>query len=142
MNKMKFQISINAKKEKVWDMLWQDSTFRQWASIIDPGTYMVGDLKEGNEIQFISAENGYGVTSLVAEINEPKYLLLKHTSDTQKNGEEDREKEWTGGEESYSLSESDNCTTLTVEFDVPTEMEQYFNENFPKALAKIKQLSE
>jgi hypothetical protein len=141
MNKMQFHIEINVPKEKVWDTLWRDETFREWAGLIDPGTYLVGELKEGNEVQFISA-NGYGVTSLVATLTDGEYLLFKHQADTQDSGEREREKEWTGGEESYSLSEKDGVTTLTVVFDIPPEQEEYFAASYPKALARLKALAE
>lgn len=140
--KVEFSIEITADKEKVWDTLWKDETFRQWASLIDPGTYIVGDLKEGNEIQFISSENGYGVTSLVEKVVPNEFLLLRHKADTQESGKETREEQWTGSEESYTLTENNGVTTLTVVFDVPMELEEYFNENYPKALEKVKVLSE
>ena len=122
--------------------LWQDETFREWASIIDPETYMVGDLKEGYEVQFISSSSGYGVTSLVEKLVAGEFLLLKHRADTQENGKLEREKEWTGGEESYSLAEKDGITTLSVAFDVPPELEEVFQVNYPKALARVKGLAE
>jgi uncharacterized protein YndB with AHSA1/START domain len=142
MKEVQFTIEIQAPKEKVWDTLWQDETFRQWAGIIDPGTYMVGELKEGNEVQYISAENGYGVTSLVEKLVENEFLLLRHQADTQDSGQRERAQEWTGGTESYSLSEKDGATTLTAAFDVPLEMEDYFNVHYPKALKQVKALAE
>lgn len=142
MKDMQFSIEINASKEHVWGTLWQDETFQQWAGIIDPGTYMKGELQEGGEVEFISAENGYGVTSLVAKLVPGEFLLLKHSADTRENGSQEREKEWTGGEESYSLTEKDGVTTLAVTFGVPTKMEEYFKVNYPKALEKVKELAE
>ncbi len=142
MKEMQFSIEIHASKVRVWDTLWQDETLREWASIIDPGTYMVGELKVGNEIQFISSQNGYGVTSLVEKLRPSEFLLLRHRADTQDDGKREREKEWTGGEESYRLAEKDGTTTLTVAFGVPPEMEEYFKANFPKALERIKVLAE
>lgn len=141
MKEMQFLVEINATKERVWDTLWQDETLREWAGIIDPGTYMVGDLREGNEVQFISA-NGYGVTSLVEKLKSNEFLLLRHRADTQEDGKRERENEWTGGKESYSLEEKDGTTTLTVAFDVPSEMEEYFKVNYPKALERVKVLAE
>ena len=138
---MQFSVEINATREKVWDTLWQDETFREWAGIIDPGTHMIGDLKEGDEVQFISA-NGYGVTSLVEKLIEGKFLLLRHRADTQDDGKREREKEWTGGAESYRLAEKDGTTTLAVVFDVPPELEEYFKVNYPKALERVKELAE
>lgn len=139
---MQFQVEIRASKEKVWDTLWQDKTFRQWASIIDPGTYMVGELKEGNEIQFISSSSGYGVTSLVEKLIPNEFLLLRHHADTQDNGKQERANEWTGGNESYTLTEKAGTTTLTATFDVPPELEEYFKINYPKALQQVKLLAE
>src|SRR5688572_19179835 len=139
MKEMQFVVEINAPKEKVWDTLWQDETLREWAGIIDPGTHMVGDLKEGNEVQFISG-NGYGVTSLVEKLTANEFLLFRHSADTQGNGEQEREKEWTGGKESYALEEKDGTTALTAAFDVPLELEEYFKDNYPKALERVKEL--
>jgi len=142
MKEVQFVVEIHASREKVWDILWQDETFREWAGIIDPGTFMVGELKEGNEVQFISAENGYGVTSLVEKVTPGEFLLLRHEADTQDTGKDLREKEWTGGKESYSLVEKDGITTLTTTFDVPPELEEYFNDAYPKALQRAKELAE
>lgn len=141
MKKTQFVVEINAAKERVWDTLWQDKTFRQWAGIIDPGTHMVGELKEGSEVQFISG-NGYGVTSLVEKLTPSEFLLLRHRADTQDEGKRERAEEWTGGKESYSLTEKAGITTLTATFDVPLEMEEYFKVNYPKALERVKALSE
>jgi uncharacterized protein YndB with AHSA1/START domain len=142
MKEMQFSIEIDASKQKVWDILWEDQTFRQWASIIDTETYMVGELKEGNEIQFISAANGYGVTSLVEKLVVGEFLLLRHRADTQQAGVAERENQWTGGQESYLLTEKEGVTVLTVAFNVPPELEEYFNMNYPKALECVKELAE
>ena len=71
-----------------------------------------------------------------------EFLLLRHRADTQEDGKQERKKEWTGGEESYSLAEKDSATTLTVAFDVPPELEEYFKVNYPKALERVKVLAE
>ncbi len=142
MKEMQFLVEIHATKERVWDTLWQDETLREWASIIDPETYMVGDLKEGNEVQFISAAGGYGVTSLVEKLVPGEFLRLRHSADTQEEGRRERAQEWTGGEETYSLAEKDGTTALTVVFGVPPEMEEYFKANYPKALERVKELAE
>ena len=138
---MQFSIEIHATKERVWDTLWQDETLREWAGIIDPGTHMRGDLKEGNEVQFISG-NGYGVTSLVEKLVAGEFLLLRHHADTQEDGKRERQKEWAGGEERYALAEKDGMTTLTAACSVPPALEEYFKTNYPKALERVKVLAE
>lgn len=142
MNKISFKIEVNAQKERVWNVLWRDETLREWAGIIDPGTYMVGKLKEGSEVQWISAENGYGVTSLVEKVIPNELVEFRHQADTKNVGANTRDKQWTGGTESYKLLEKQGITTLVTEFDVPDELEEYFNKVYPQALRKIKDLSE
>lgn len=138
---MHFEIAIQAPKETVWKILWEDGTLRQWAGIVDPGTYMLGELVEGKTVQF-NSEEGYGVTSLVEKLITNEYVLLKHKADTKENGNHDREDQWTGGTESYTLNETDGATTLILELDVPEELEEIMSTSYPKALNKVKELSE
>ncbi|MGB7473976.1 hypothetical protein [Trichococcus sp.] len=142
MKKLQFSIEINASKESVWATLWEDASFRVWANLIDEGTYMKGEMKEGNEIQFLSSLNGYGVTSLIEKLDLNAFVLFRHSADTKESGQQEREKEWTGGTESYSLTEKNRITTLTVNTEVPEELEETFNISLPRALERIKTLAE
>jgi hypothetical protein len=91
-------------------------------------------MKEGNEIQFISSVSGYGVTSLIEKLNPNKFVLFRHGADTKESGQLEREKEWTGGTESYSLTEKNGITTLIVKIEGPQEQEETFKIRFPRAL--------
>lgn len=142
MKKSQFSIEINASKEKVWKTLWEDATFRDWANHIDEGLYIQGVLKQGNVIQFISSVNGYGVTSLVEQLIPNEALIFRHSADTKESGEQKRDNEWTGGEESYSLTEKAGITTLTVNIDIPYELVETFNIRLPRALERVKTLAE
>ena len=139
---MQFSTEIQAPREKVWNTLFDDETFRDWGNIIDEGQYMVGELKEGNEVQFISSASGYGVTSLVEKLVPNEIVLFRQMADTKDSGEKEREKEWTGGTESYSLVENNSITNLTVNIDVPPGQEETFKDRFPKALERVKMLAE
>ena len=142
MKKLRFSIEIKAPRERVWNILWEDKAFRDWANIIDEGQYMVGEIKEGNEVQFISGVNGYGVTSLVEKLVPNEFVLFRQMTDTMESGEKEREKEWAGGTESYSLAEKDGVTILTVDTDVPPGQVETFKVRFPKALERVKILAE
>lgn len=141
MKQMHFEIVIHASKEKIWEVLWEDNTLRQWAGIVDPGTYMLGKLEEGKTVQF-NSEQGYGVTSFVEKLTPNEYVLLKHKADTEDFGDSGREDQWTGGDESYTLDDTDGVTRLILELDVPEELEEIMNTSYPKALNKVKELSE
>jgi len=142
MKEIQFSIEINSSKEKVWATLWEDAAFRDWANIIDEGTYIKGVMKEGNDIEFISSVNGYGVTSLIDKLISNEFVLFRHRADTKESGQQEREKEWTGGTESYSLAEKDGVTALIVTADIPDELEEIFNDRLPRALDRIKVLAE
>lgn len=142
MKELEYKIEINKPKETVWFTLWDDQSFRDWSNNIDEGTYMLGDLFEGNEIQFISSVNGYGVTSLVSKLIPNEYILFKHASDTQNTGTETRDKQWTGGSESYTLTENDGSTVLIIKSEIPDELVEIFNVSMPMALDRIKYLAE
>lgn len=137
-----FEIYIYATKEKVWNTLWDDDSFCDWASIIDEGTYKVGEMKEGQAIQFISSINGYGVTSLVEKLILYELVIFRHNIDTFEKGKQVRDEEWSGGTESYKLVEKEGVTVLTVEMDVPNHQIDMFSNRMPKALERIKKLAE
>lgn len=142
---MRHSIEINASKEKVWEVLWSDRTFRDWASIIDEGTYREGALQEGHEIHFISSVSGYGVASKVEDFILYKKVSLRQIADVKidKDGViEKRDQQWTGGIESYELEESNGKVTLSVTQDVPQELVEYFETKLPQALERVKVLAE
>ncbi len=141
MNLQHFEIDIHASKERVWDVLWNDKTLKLWAGIVDPGTHMVGELSEGHTVEFISG-GGYGVTSLVVKLVPNEYVLMHHSQDTQDGGKNNRGDQWTGGKESYTVTENDGLTTLLLNLDVPDELDGVMSSVYPKALDKIKELSE
>ena len=103
---------------------------------------MVGEIKEGNEVQFISSVNGYGVTSSVEKLVPNEFVSFKQLADTKDSGQQERENEWTGAAESYSLAENNNTTILRVSIDVPGGLEETFKLRFPKALERVKYLAE
>ena len=49
---------------------------------------------------------------------------------------------WAGSMENYTFSETNGDTTITVEVDSNEEYIDYFDETWPKALGKLKELSE
>ena len=138
---MQFSIEIEAPREKVWQTLFDDKTFRDWGSIIDEGQYMEGVLAEGNEVQFISA-SGMGVTSVIEKLILHEYIAFKQVADTMDSGKKERDKEWTGGTESFELIEKNNSTNLIVKIDIPPGLEEIFEDRFPKALERVKILAE
>jgi uncharacterized protein YndB with AHSA1/START domain len=142
MQPLHFTTKIHAPRGNVWHALWDDATFRQWTNVIDEGTYMVGTLEEGAQVQFISGSSGYGVTSLVKDFVPYELISFLHEVDTMETGTANREDEWTGGEERYILTEENGVTTLSVTVDVPEELVEMMQERYPQAFAVVRELAE
>ena len=58
MKNMNFDISINAPREKVWEVLWDDASYRKWTSAFSEGSYAVTDnWKKGSKILFLQDQD-------------------------------------------------------------------------------------
>ena len=145
MEKINFSTSINAPKEKVWKVLWEDSNYRNWTSVFAEGSYAKTDnWKEGSKVLFLDGK-GSGMVSMVAANKPHEFMSFRHLG-VVKEGVEDitseQVKEWAGALESYTLNGTNGKTQLTVEMDITDEFKDYFNNTWPKALEKVKELSE
>lgn len=82
------------------------------------------------------------MTSLIEKLTPNEFVLFRHSADTKESGQQEREKEWTGGTESYALTETNGVTVLIVKTDVPEELEEMFNSILPRAMERIKAMAE
>ncbi|MBK8981115.1 MAG: SRPBCC domain-containing protein [Ignavibacteria bacterium] len=143
--KLKYSISINAPAETVWEKMTGAETYKTWVNESWPGSYYEGEWKEGTEIKFLSP-NGGGTLAELRSCTPNKNVELHHTAVINPDGSEDRDSEmaknWIGSLEKYSLNESDGKTELTVEMKTSPEWEKMFNEGWPAALNKLKEISE
>ena len=108
------------------------------------GSYAVTDWKEGSKALFLSP-GGDGMVSRIAVHRPNEFLSIEHLG-VVKNGVEDTNaaaaQGWTGAHENYTLTPAEGGVRLTIEMDSTPEYASYFKETWPKALLKVKQLSE
>jgi len=145
MQKINFSITINAPKEKVWEMLWNLDAYRAWTSVFAEGSYVKTDnWKEGTKVLFLDP-NGRGMVSRVAANRPCEFMSFKHLGEVE-NGVEDttseRVKAWAGAMENYTLKQQNGTTTLEIEMDITDEFKEVFEKIWPEALKKVKALSE
>lgn len=144
MEKQTFRISIDAPREKVWDTLWNDETYREWTSVFSPGSRAETDWKEGSKVLFLNGE-GDGMISRISVTRPPEFLSFEHLGEVSKGVEDlesERVKLWAGATENYTLRPLDGKTEVTVELDVTDEFKDYFRETWPRALDKLKSIAE
>ena len=147
MENMNFEINIDASKEKVWSSLWEDANYRNWTSAFAADSQAVTDnWKQGTKVLFTDGK-GSGMVSMVVENRPNEYMSFKHLGEV-KNGVEDTTSEavqqWVGAMENYKLTETAKGTHLLVEMsgNISKEFKDYFEQTWPKALAKLKEIAE
>lgn len=140
MQKQQFHATINAARNFVWHALWQDAHYRNWTSAFSSGSYAESEWKEGAEIKFLDGK-GQGMYGIIEKMEEPSVMVFKHLGEIAGN-EKKEPGTWAGATESYTLTEQDGKTLLTVEMDVEENWLDYFLKTWPLALEKLKAIAE
>ncbi|MET0391549.1 MAG: SRPBCC domain-containing protein [Chitinophagaceae bacterium] len=144
MEKQQFNITIDAPREKVWDILWADDTYRKWTSVFSEGSHAETDWQKGSKVLFLDGK-GSGMVSTIADNIPNEYLSIRHlgvVNDGVEDLESEKVKEWAGAMENYTLKSVDGKTELIVDMDINDEYKDYFKNTWPKALDKVKELAE
>ena len=149
MQKLHFSTIVNAPKKKVWDTMFQDATYREWTNAFNPkGSWYEGDWNQGSKIRFLGpGENGQvsGMVSRIKENRPHEYVSIEHLGIID-NGKEDTTsdavKQWTPAFENYTFKETNGGTEVLVDMDTVDEYKKMFEETWPKALQKLKELAE
>jgi len=148
MKKLHFSITIHAPKGKVWHAMLEDKTYRQWTEAFGSGSHFIGSWEEGTDIKFLAPNNEGGVMGMVSRIktNRPyQYISIEHLGMIQ-NGQEDTSSEavkgWIGALENYTFQENNGSTELTIDTDTIDEYQKMFEDIWPKALQKLKEIAE
>ena len=152
MEKQEFRITIDAPKEKVWQTLWDKTTYSTWTAPFLEGSSTEGasstvetdNWKKGSKVLFLDGK-GNGMVSRVDENIPNKFMSFKHLGEV-RNGVEDttseKVKDWAGATENYTLKETDGKTELVVDMDINEEFAEMFKNIWPKALKSLKELAE
>ena len=147
MDKLHFSIVINAPKAKVWNTMLDDRTYRIWTEAFTAGSYYVGDWSEKSKMLFLApGEKGeVGMVSRIKENRPHEFVSIEHIGLVQ-NGKEDTSSEavkaWAGARENYTFKEVDGKTEVLVDTDSTEEFQEMFQNTWPKALQKLKELAE
>jgi hypothetical protein len=149
MTKLHYSAFINAPREKVWNTMLEDSTYRQWTEAFGPGSFYKGDWSEGSKILFIGIDpktgEEAGMVSRIAENKPQEFISIEHMG-LYANGQEDTASEearkWSPAFENYTFTEKDNGTEIQVDMDANEEYADMFNGQWPKALEKLKRMCE
>lgn len=151
MKKLQFKSDIQAPASKVYaNMLGlkDKSTYEQWTALFNPTSTFEGNWEKGSKILFVGVdEHGQkgGMVSRIAENVPNQHVSIQHIGilkgDTEVT-EGPEVEQWANGFENYTFQENNGTTTVIVDLDTVDDFEAYFEETYPKALDKLKEVCE
>jgi uncharacterized protein YndB with AHSA1/START domain len=136
--------TINAPKERVWDVLTKDEYTRQWYAEFHPGTYADTTWKEGTQAIF-THDGVKGIIGTV-DVNRPAEELIIRYEGLLSDGKPDYSSPAAAhvknGYESYLLAEDNGITTLQTAASMSPEFMDMMGSSWDRAKDRIKQLAE
>ncbi len=146
--RIRVSVEIHASRDKIWEALTGDASFRDWGAAFMPGSYYEGDWSEGSLMRFLGPDDRGelgGMITRVLEHRPGEGIRCEHIG-VIANGQDVYEgpdyDTWIPSIETYRLEEIPGGYRLQVESDIPESYFEYFSGAWPKALARLKELAE
>ena len=138
------EIDVDAPRERVWEVLTGEATYRQWTAEFAEGSYAETDWQQGSSVRFLGPD-GTGLVGRVVASRWPELLDVEYTG-VVGGGDDDTESEqarlWSGTHETYRLTVAGGRTHLAI--SAPMEA-AYYDEMvgaWDRALERVKELAE
>ena len=139
-----FTTSIDAPRERVWSVMLGPGTYDQWTAPFCEGSRFEGGWNPGDRIRFLTP-TGEGMVAEIAESRPGEFVSIRHLGEI-KDGVEDTTSEkvraWAPAYENYTFTAAGSGTRVQVDVDTLPHYEQFMQDTFPKALARLKELCE
>lgn len=146
--KLHFEKLIDADAGKVYRTMLEPQTYSDWTSAFNPSSRYEGTWEKGSRIKFIGEDkdgNKGGMISRIRENIPNSFVSIEHQGlfhgDKEITSGPEVEK-WAGGLENYTFRDKDGKTLVLIDVDVTEEHKPYFEETWPRALERLKELSE
>ncbi|WP_213813679.1 SRPBCC domain-containing protein [Glaciihabitans sp. dw_435] len=148
MKTLHFSIDIAAPVNIVWSTMLDDETYRVWTGAFHEGSRFDGDWNVGSTIRFVGPNDDGTESGLIATVveNRPhEFVSLEYAGQVDRGADDlmsDFARSIAGTHENYSFSESGGTTTLTVDLETDEDYAGMFEDMWPKALDKLKDVAE
>lgn len=147
-----FEITINAKAEKVYKTMIDEKKWMEWTAEFSPASQFKGSWEKGSKILFLGTDQDGNFGGMVSRINENipnRYICIEHRGiikDDKEIMSGPEVEPWQGALECYSFSDDNGKTLLTIKMEtqqkIQEEFKSYFATAWPKALNTLKMLCE
>lgn len=116
----------------------EKETYEEWTTEFSEGSTYNGSWDEGETIKFTDPD-GNGMVAEIAESRPSEFVSIKHLAMIM--GDETTQFE-TPAFENYTFTATDGGTKLLVELEGMDEYKEMFQEMWPRALKKLKEICE
>lgn len=137
-------IDINASKEKIRHVLFDDAPYRIRAAEFMPGSYAETDWQKWSKARFLGPEGG-GIFGTISENIPTEYMEITYEGMIWNNIEDTESPEakaFQGAKEFYKLTEEGDHVHLHAEADMDENRFDDMNVARDRAIVKIKELAE
>lgn len=145
MKQLTYKADISAPAKIVWDTMLGAETYKVWTAVAWPDSRYIGEMGPNNEIRFVG-NDGSGTMARITTYQPYKRVVFEHIVILLPGGIQDREsdmaKTWIGSIEQYAFAENAGVTELVVTMTINPKWEAMFNNDWSKALAKLKEICE
>jgi len=146
---MHFEINISARAEKVFKTMIAKKQYEEWTAVFNPDSHFEGSWEKDSKILFLGTGQNGDTGGMVGRIRENipnKFLSIAYVG-VVLNGKEilsgPEVESWVGAMENYTFKDEAGETLLAVDIvGTNQEFKSYFAETWPKALKKLKAISE
>lgn len=148
MEKIHYEIMIDAPAEKVYTTMLDEKQYSEWTAAFNPGSRFEGSWEKGSKILFIGTDEKGETGGMVSRVKENipnRFVSIEHLGIVKGDQEIASGPEvegWAGALENYTFKEEGGKTLLMVDMDTNQEFKDYFAETWPKALEKLKKICE
>lgn len=145
---VKYSITINAPRQKIWDTMLEDKTYRLWTKEFNPGSYYEGSWEKGKEIRFVGQNEKGTLEGMYSRIKENipyRFISIEHLgiiTDGVVDTTSEKVKKWAPSYENYTFTEQNDSTHLEVDMQVDEEYKDIFADMWKRALKALKELCE
>jgi len=146
MKTLTFEVVIRAEKTKVWNLMLQDKTYREWTGEFHAGSYYEGTWNTGSEIRFFGPNDDGTLGGMYSRIKENRpfdFISIEHlglVTNGQLDTESNEARKWASALENYTFTSEGAETRLEVSLQVLPEYQAIFEDLWYRALSALKRI--
>ena len=148
LKEISFEKIIDAPTREVYDKMLNLESYREWTSVFNGDSTYKGSWDKGSKILFVGVDKDGKEGGMVSRIDENipgEFVSIEHlgiVEDGREITDGPKVEGWAGIKEEYFFKDENGKTKLVASMGCTDEFKEYFENTWPKALDKLKEICE